>query len=376
NHQLPDFKISASALALANAKADILILPPSSSGSAFTPPNTAYYGSANFSLPLYAGGKINYGIQSSELLMEASKLANEEDKSAIAYNIAQAYNNIYKAQQIIQILQENLKAANERDKTFLNLENNGVIARNDRLKANLQTSDIELKLLEAKNNFDLANINMDLLLGLPENTIINLDSQYISETLNQNTAQFYINQAIENRKTLQANEIQKKAATIGLKAAKADNLPQIALTAGYIAADVPKILTLYNAANIGIGVQYNLSNIWKKNTTELNSEIQIAKITTNQEALLDQIKLEVYRDYNNYILAENRIEVLEKTVIQANENFRITNNKYKNGLETITNLLEADASQIAANINLQNAKADAVLAYKKLEQSTGTIISK
>ena len=376
NHRLPDFKLSASALLLANAKADIKILAPSNSGNAMPTPNSAYYGSANFSLPIYAGGKINYGIKSAEFLLEASKLSSENDKNAIAFNIAQAYNNLYKTEQTILVLKENRKAAAERDKTFLNLEKNGVIARNDRLKANLQTSDIELKIVEAESDFDIVTIHMDLLLGLPENTKIQVDPNYINTGLQSENVDYYLQQAMENRKDLQVIDYQQKAANLGWKAAKAENLPQIALTAGYIAAEVPKILTLYNAANIGIGVQYNLSNIWKKNTNLLHAETQIKKMDYNQQLVLDQIKLEVNRDFNNYKLAGKKIAVFEKTVVQADENFRITKNKYNNGLETITNLLEADAAQISANVNLLNAKADAVLSYKKLEQTVGTLIQK
>jgi outer membrane protein TolC len=376
NHRLPDFKLSASALLLANAKADIKILAPSNSGNAMPTPNSAYYGSANFSLPIYAGGKINYGIKSAEFLLEASKLSSENDKNAIAFNIAQAYNNLYKTEQTILVLKENRKAAAERDKTFLNLEKNGVIARNDRLKANLQTSDIELKIVEAESDFDIVTIHMDLLLGLPENTKIQVDPNYINTGLQSENVDYYLQQAMQNRKDLQVIDYQQKAANLGWKAAKAENLPQIALTAGYIAAEVPKILTLYNAANIGIGVQYNLSNIWKKNTNLLHAETQIKKMDYNQQLVLDQIKLEVNRDFNNYKLAGKKIAVFEKTVVQADENFRITKNKYNNGLETITNLLEADAAQISANVNLLNAKADAVLSYKKLEQTVGTLIQK
>ncbi|WP_124641740.1 MULTISPECIES: TolC family protein [Amniculibacterium] len=376
NHRLPDFKISGSALALANAKAEIKILPPSNNGNHVVTPSTAYFGSANFSLPLYSGGRINYGIQSAQYLLEASKLSAENNKLSIAYTVAQAYNNLYKSEQVIKILKENLKAAQERDKTFLNLENNGVIARNDRLKANLQTADIELKLLEAENNFEIAMINMDLLLGLPENTQLSLDSQYISSVLAVENQDFYMQQAMENRKDLQVNDYQQKAAKQSIKAAKSENLPQIALTAGYVAAEVPKIMTLYNAANIGIGVQYNLSNIWKKNTDLLKAEAQIQKLDANQQLILDQIKLEIHRDYKNYQLANSKIGLLEKSLEQANENFRITKNKFDNGLETITNLLEADAQQITAHVNLTNAKADAVLAFKKLEQTSGILISK
>lgn len=80
------------------------------------------------------------------------------------------------------------------------MENNGVIARNDRLKASLQTNTIELQLLEAQNNYTISNINMDLLLGLPENTEIQIDEGYISEKLILENAQYYLDQALQNRK--------------------------------------------------------------------------------------------------------------------------------------------------------------------------------
>lgn len=375
NNRLPDLKVSGSALALANAKVDMKFLPPAAGGGMATP-NSAYYGSANLSVPLFAGGRIKYGIQSAEYLIEAAKLSTENDKTAVAFNIAQAYNNLYKAQQTIMVLQENLKASQQRDKTFLNLENNGVIARNDRLKANLQTSNIELQLLEAQSNFEIATINMDLLLGLPENTSLNVDPDYANQGLENQNLSYYLDQAFQNRKDLQTLSYQIKAAELGKKAAKAEELPTIALTAGYIAADIPKILTVYNAANIGIGIQYNIANLWKKNSSLMNAESQLKQLDATTEMIGDQVKLEVNRDFQGYILANKKIEVYEKAVAQANENYRITKNKYDNGLETITNLLEADASQISANINVLNSKADAALAYRKLLQSTGTLISK
>ena len=58
-------------------------------------------------------------------------------------------------------------------------------------------------------------------------------------------------------------------------------------------------------------------------------------------------------------------------VEQADENYRITFNKYNNGLATMTELLDADAARIASRISVLNARADAALAYKKLLQTTG-----
>lgn len=371
NNRLPFLKASASALALANANVDLKILPPSQNGGNGPKANSAFLGQISASLPLYAGGRIKYGIQSAEYLVEASKLSTENDKVAIAYNVAQAYNNLFKANQAIKVLEENLTASQKRDESFQKLENNGIIARNDRLKANLQTSNIELQLLEAHNNYNIANINMDLLLGLPETTEIEIDSNYISELTENQSVSYYMNQAISNRKDLQALVYQRKAAALGTKAAKAESLPTIALTGGYIAAEVPKILTITNAANIGLGVQYNIDNLWKKNSALMQAQSREKQLEAMNDLLNDQIKLDINRDYQNSDFAKKKIAVYEKAAAQANENYRVTKNKFENGLATITELLDADTAQISANVNVINAKADAALAYRKLLQTAG-----
>ncbi|GAA5084900.1 TolC family protein [Chryseobacterium ginsengisoli] len=377
NRQLPELKVSGSYMYLPiKPNIDLKLSTGSGSGAASPTVHQVAYGSANLSVPIYNGGKIKYGIESAKYLVEASKLSTENDKIAIAYNVAQAYNNLFKANQSIKVLEENLTASQKRDETFLKLENNGVIARNDRLKANLQTSNIELQLLEAKNNYNIANINMDLLLGIPETTEIEVDQNYIEEGSDVKAVDFYVNEAKENRKDLQALDKQRQAAALGTKSAKAENLPSIAFTGGYVAADIPKFLTVYNAVNVGVGISYNLSNIWKENSSLKQSQAREMQLTATNELLNDNIKLDVNREYQNTDYSKKRISVFEKTAEQANENYRITKNKYDNGLATMTELLDADAAQISANVGVINAKADAALAYRKLLQTTGTLTIK
>ncbi|MFZ4929662.1 TolC family protein [Chryseobacterium sp. Mn2064] len=376
NKQLPELKVSGSYMYLP-IKPNVDIKLAGLSGGAGGPDiHQVVYGSANLSVPIYSGGRIKYGIQSAKYLVEASKLSTENDKVAIAYNVAQAYNNLFKANQSIKVFEENLAASQKRDETFLKMENNGLIARNDRLKANLQTSNIELQLLEAKNNYNIANINMDLLLGLPETTELEVDQNYIEEGSDVKPVDFYVNEARENRKDLQALAQQRKAAQLGTKAAKAENLPSLAFTGGYVAADIPKFLTVYNAVNVGIGISYNLSNIWKENSSLRQSQAREKQLAATDELLNDNIKLDVNREYQNTDYSKKRIFVFEKSAEQANENYRITKNKYDNGLATMTELLDADAAQIAANVGVINAKADAALAYRKLLQTTGTLTIK
>jgi len=373
NNRLPGLKVSGTALALANADVNLKILKPSEGGGNAVKANSAFLAQVSASMPIYAGGKIKYGIQSAEYLIEAAKLNAENNQVQIAYNIAQAYNNLFKANQAIQVLTENLASSEKRDETFLKLENNGVIARNDRLKANLQTSNLELQLLEAENNFKIATINMDLLLGLPESTEIEIPENYIEDSSLMEPVSYYVAEAFKNRKDLQALDFQKKSSLLSIKSAKAESLPTVALTGGYIAADVPNVLTVLNAANIGVGINYNIDNLWKKNSSLVRAEARDEQLSLSNDLLNDQIKLEINRDYQNAVYAEKRIAIYEKSSLQADENYRVTKNKYDNGLATITELLDADSAQIVTHVNVINAKADAALAYRKLLQSTGTL---
>jgi outer membrane protein TolC len=379
NRQLPDLKVSGSYLRLTNADINLKTGQQSSGGegeagaSAAPKVNQAMYGMANFSLPLFAGGRIKYGIQSAKYLLEAAKLNAGSDKNEIAYNISQAYVNLFKASQVVRVLNENLVTSQKRDADFLNKENNGIIARNDRLKAQLQTSDIELQLLEAENNYNIANMNMNLLLGLPEQTIIEVDSSFINQQVDVKTFSDYQQQALQNRKDVQALGFQQRAAELATKSAKAENLPTLALTGGYVAADIPNFLTVTNAVNAGVGIQYNLANLWKSNAVLKQSRARETQLTASKELLMDGVKLEINRDYQNAFVAKKKIEVYEKSERQAEENYRITKNKFDNSLVTITELLDANVALLSTKINVLNAKADAALAYRKLLETTGVL---
>lgn len=374
NNRLPNFNVSGSYLRLNSANVNLKSKGDSSGGSGGSPKiSSAAYGIANLSLPVYAGGRIKYGIESAKLLEEASKLDADNDKDAVAYNAFQAYINLYKAATAVQIVKENLRSSAARDSNFSNLEKNGLLARNDLLKSQLQTSNIELSLLDAENNYALANVNMNLLLGLPETTKLIIDSTFLDSRQDIKNFSDYEALALQNRKDIKANTVRQKAAQFGIKAAKAEAYPSLALTGGYIAAYVPGFVTITNAVNIGVGVQYNLASLWKTNSSLQQAKARLAQTEAGEGLLNDATRLQVNKDYQQYLLGKKKIEVYEKAEAQAIENYRITNNKYNNSLVTLTDLLEADVALLQSRLNISAAKADAILNYQKLLQTTGLL---
>lgn len=373
NSQLPDFKISGSYLRLNSANIDLKSKSDTVNSGPGIKVNQALYGTATLSMPLFAGGRIKYGIESARLLKEASMLDAEQDKDAVIFNCTKAFVNLYKSYEAVLVVKENLQSSLSRDTNFANLEKNGLLARNDLLKSQLQTSNIELSLMDAETNNKMAMVNMNLMLGLPENTILQPDSSFINVKPAIKTFTEYEDLALQKRNDVRAIGFRKKAAATTIQSAKAEIYPSIGLTGGYVAAYVPDVITITNAINIGVGVQYNLANLYKKNSSLMKAKARQTQLTASEADLQDAIRLQVNQDFQQYLLSEKKILVFEKAVEQAKENYRITKNKYDNSLVTLTELLEADVALLQAKLNSSYGKAEAVLAYNKLLETSGTI---
>lgn len=380
--RLPDVSVSGSYLRLNQPNIDLKLGGGSSSGgtdtgaskSGGTPDvNSAAYVLANASLPVFSGFKIQAGVESAKYLAKAAELDAASDRDGVIQNTIAAYSNLYKAQRAVDLVKENLRQSQQRVKDFSNLEQNGLMARNDLLKAELQKSNIELSLLDAENESKIANINMNLMLGLPEETVLVTDSASFVNTTDTKTIGDWESMALQSRNDAQALGYRAKAATAGIKAAKGDYYPSLAITGGYIAADIPNVMTITNAVNVGVGVKYSPSSLWKTGSKVAQAKARLAQVEANQSMLTDNIRIQINQSYQNYLVSVKKIDVYAKALEQANENYKIVKNKHENSLATTTDLLDADVAQLQAKLNYAFAKADAVVAYNKLLETAGIL---
>jgi outer membrane protein len=376
DNRLPEASLSGSHIRSNSPNVDLKT--PTTSPSSGTSPagavriNSATYGLVNVSLPLYAGGKIQHGIESSRYLAEAARLDAINDQEGIILNTINAFSNLYKAKAAVIVVRENLEGNKERVRQFTSLEKNGLLPRNDLLKANLQESNTSLTLAEAENNLKLANVNMNIMLGLPDSVV--LDPVITGWNMGQaKSIEDYLQLATQNRKDVEALGLRSKAAGTGVKIAKANYYPSVAVTGGYIAANVPHFLTLTNAVNVGVGLSYSLSSLWKNSAVVDQAKSRQLQVEANAARLTDGIRMEVNQAYYDYTLSLQKIETYRTAVAQAEENYRITKNKYDNALMTTTDLLDADVAQLQAKLNFAFAEADASSAYSRLLHASGLI---
>lgn len=365
NNQYPSAKISGQYMRLTNANVD------SNLGGSGIEVSQLIIGQANVSMPIFSGFKLKNSIAASESLYKAQTFSASHTKEELAQEVVELFATIYKSQEMVKLFQENLKSAQQRTKDFTSMVDNGLMARNDLLKAQLQESNIQLMLDNSIKNVSVVNYELVTLLHLSENTIIDIDI----DTVKNDMAKSQLTTANGKRNDLEALTLQEKASEAGIKIAKSGYFPSLSLSGGYIAFDLKNAISVTNAMNFGVGVSYDIASIFKN-----GKEVKLAKSKAEQTKtaiaiLNDKIKEETHLAQENYNLSLKQNKVYTLAVEQSDENFRIVKDKYDNSLSTTNDLLEADVQQLQSKINLALSQADIALKYYQLQFVSGKLIN-
>lgn len=367
NNQYPSAKVSGQYMRLTNANVTSHL---GGSGSGLDV-SQLLIGQANVAMPVFSGFKLKNSINASENLYKAQTFSSSHTKEQLAIEVVELFANLYKSQEMVKLFQENLKSAQQRTKDFSAMVDNGLMARNDLLKAQLQESNIQLSLDTAIKNVNIINYQLVTLLRLPEKTVIAIDINAVKSDMAKNQLTTINGQ----RNDLEALSFQQKASEAGIKIAKAGYYPSLALTGGYIALDLKNTITVTNAMNFGVGLNYDLASIFK-NGKEVKLAKSKAEQTTQAIAILtDKIKEETQQAEENYNLSLKQNKVYALAVEQSDENYRIVKDKYDNSLSTTNDLLEADVQQLQSKINLALSQADIALKYYQLQFASGKLIN-
>lgn len=370
NNQYPDFKISGQYQRLTNASVEMA--NTDSNAAPLPAPDQVMLAQANVSLPIFSGFKIQNNIKLSDNLYQAENANAAKTKEDITMRVVNYYTALYKAQKTVDILIENQKSAKQRVTDFTELEKNGIIPKNDLLKAQLLVSRTQIAIDEAQNNLNNINFYLATLLKIDTNTKLEVDEKDFFNLKTDNAPKSDA-VALQNRKDLEAIHFQQKASEASIKVAKSGYYPSISLVGGYTALDLKNIVTVKYAMNFGVGLSYDIGGILKNKAHVKVAESKALEVKNTEAILTDRIKNEVQKALEDYDLAINQSVVYDEAVQQASENYRIVKDKFDNGLSDTNDLVEADVEYLNTKLNTAVSKATIIQKYYELLSVTGQI---
>jgi len=337
----------------------------------------AFVGTAAVQELVYGGGKLKYAKESTKLLADVARLDADKSKEEITYAVISTYYNLYKVEQSRKVVDQNLESIAAQIKQAQRFFEQGIVTKNDVLRFQLQQANVTLTQLDIESNRKIINYNLDILLGLPEDTEVKI----IDPNAGLKAASplgDYMSQAMANRQELKQLDVQNKVADYNIKTIKANTLPTVGIGANlyYINPSgnfIPPANQYLMPITLGANVSWNIASLWTNRNKVSEAKVRQSEITIQKDILSDNVKTDINKNFQTYQVAMNKIQVLETSIAQATENDKLLASKYKNNVASVTDRIDAETLLYQAKINLEIAKADAGLAYYTLLKSTGKI---
>ena len=332
----------------------------------------------NIEQPIYTGGAITGAIEMAELKSISSHFTTDLQRDNIRFQLVGFYLDIYKYSNLRTVVEHNLEAANMVLEEMKARFQQGTALQNDITRYELLISNLELQLVRIDNTLKIFNNNLVTIAGLPAETVIVPDTTILSKSLPSATEAEWNDRAITNSPQLMLArnyiDISQKAEQL----TRSEYLPKIGLQAGWtmdgpILVEVPPINRNLSYWWIGLGVNYNLSSLYKNNKTMQKRKAESLMAREQYDAAMENVNMAVRADYIKYLEAYEELKTQEKSVELAQKNYRITSTRYSADMALITDMLDAANSLLDAEQQLVNSRINIIYSYYKLLFSTGTI---
>jgi outer membrane protein TolC len=324
--------------------------------------------------PIFTGFRLENNAKMMELNTKASQEDYETERAKTIFDVKNAYWSIKNLELSLQSLQENIRQVQAHLQDIENFYKNGLTTENEVLKVKVQLSNLELTKIDLENAIRIGKINLCILLGLPTQTDLVLISQPEFQEKEFSDLNKLLETAYKQRPELLALTFRKEASQKVISMAKSGWLPQISFSANYQYNRpnqrlMPAQDKFYGTWDIGFTISYDIWN-WmttKYQTQQAEESYRQAEISYQQ--LKDAINMEVSQNYFAFIKAKEKINVAKQSVQQAEENYRVTNEKFKNGVVSSSELLDAEVALLNAKVAYNNSILEYEIAKIKLEKS-------
>ncbi len=325
---------------------------------------------AMVSLPLYTHFQISSAIDAALANLSAGKFAEQAARQKVKLKIAEAYVAVLLGiqQTNVAISHEQSLAAHATD--VKNLHDEGMVPVNDLLAARVALANARQLTLKTRNRLDIAQSAYNRLLNRPLNYKVQIAT--IPLLFPEINLAVTSQDALKKRPELAVLAEQVESLKWQAKSTKAENGPKVMLKSGYDFRE--------NSHQLHEGVwQATVMASWDifdgnvaKNRS-LALEAQSRSLAEQRQELETLILLQVRQAWLDMEESRKRIEVTKETLDQAEENLQVTRNRYKEGIGTNTEVLDAETLRTVNYVNYDKAGNDAVLAVIRLHYATGSL---
>lgn len=337
--------------------------------------------------PIYMGGKIRAYNKITQYAEEAAGTLYDKELQDIIVDVDEAYWNLV-ALYSKKKLAEGYKALVDKlEGDVEKLVKEGMATKADLLSVKVKVNEAGVTLIQVNNGIELSRMNLCRICGLDMNEPVEVEDAIDEKNQNANImgqvdmfsskSDNLVQQAESNRKELQALGLQNRIYDEKIKLARAEYLPKVALMGGYLASN-PSVFNSFERKMKGmwnVGITLNVPILtWGDRSYKVKSAKAEALMHRYEtEEVKEKIELQVNQCRQKLQESMERYQTTLRSVDEAEENLRYANLGMKEGVITLSNVMEAQTAWLKAKSEWVNAQVDVRLANLYLRKAVGSI---
>jgi len=325
--------------------------------------------------PLFAGGSILANYEASRIGVDVARMEERSAVLDIVQDVRISYFQVIKAEKLREVAQQSVRQLESHRDIAQNFFDVGLIPRNDLLHAEVELANGRQFLVRSENALELARSKLNTLLRRGIDTPLNVEDILAYKPFEKSFEECF-RSALDTRPEVKVSSLRVEQAKEIVNQAKSEYFPHVNLVGNYSRfGDTPGVSgSPYQEQESWYLMAVANWNFWEWGKTK--HRVTISKSRENQTMhtltnIKDQITLEVKNAYLLLREAEKQIFVSQKAIEQAEENFRITRERYREQVATSTDVLDAQTLLTRAKSDYTNALGDFHISHARLERAMG-----
>ncbi|NOZ77846.1 MAG: TolC family protein [Acidobacteria bacterium] len=334
---------------------------------------TTWLSSVRLVQPVYTGGKLSARIHQADFMAHAGKLTHSYTEEQVAFDTVTAYTNLAKAREYLDVMRKARDTTAKHVKLAEQYAAQGMIVKAEVLKAKVFLAHMNELVEQASSGADLAEAALNFQMGLNQSVHHRLAPLPPPPPVTEDL-QAWIGRALARRRDLGAAKAKLDAGRLEEKVATSGYLPQVALIGRYDLYDNSFAGSHGKSGAIMAVAKLNLFRGGADRAARASARFRTASFESDIHRFEEGIRLQVRQAWQQLLTARARNRTARAALASAREALRVREARFKQGLDKMIDLLDAETQLRQAEVSELVSRYDVALATYSLYFNSGTSI--
>jgi outer membrane protein TolC len=333
-------------------------------------PLSTFITRVDLELPIYTGGKLSARVGQAEAMATAEDFAFAHARERVVFETTTAYVNLAKAREHRGLLEKARSTTAEHVRLAEKYAEEGIILEADVLQARVYLSEMDELLTQASNGAQLAQAALNYQMGedqaRPRELATLPPAAPVAGDLDD-----WIEAAIVERRDLDAARRKLEAGRLEEKVTRPGYFPEIAVLGNYALYDDTIFGSNGHSGSVMAVARINLWGGGSNTAARAAARHETAGFEADIHRFEEGVRLEVQQAWQDLATARVRHTTAKSSLAAATEAVRVRQSRFKQGLDKMIDLLDAETGLREAEMRELVARYDVILDTHRLRYVSG-----